>query len=156
MPFLLSILLCLSTSIAYSVEDLSVQGMLGFERGVVNLGADVDFKIKRSHSVGGTFLYGAEDSSIRNSFWTLGGDIKVYFGPSDWKLYIAPGLGVSSFEQTGGGTEIAFGSLVKIGALFEVAFDMYFGLEVMSFQNWFNDKIFGHHESVQAAFRVDL
>ena len=141
---------------AHSIEDISVQGLLGFTNGAVNIGADVDWQIQREHSLGGYFLFGTEKDNVRSGFWSIGGDVKVYFGPDKWKLYLAPGFGITNFELADGSGETTLGSLFKVGALLEVAMDMYFGADVAMFQNWFSDKAPSGFQVINATFRVDF
>ncbi|MEM7645391.1 MAG: hypothetical protein AAF203_00660 [Pseudomonadota bacterium] len=141
---------------AWALQDLSFQGSLGFDRGAVNIGGDVDYQIKREHTVGGYFILGTEKDNARNQFWSMGGDVKVFFGPDLWKLYLAPGVGIASFDLANGDSEMTFGSIFKIGALIEINLDMYLGLELMTYQNWFSDKAPAGFEVMNATFRIDF
>ena len=129
---------------AHAESNMAIQGGLGFANGATHLAADVDWQKKRSHSFGAFFVLGTEKDNVRGQFWSLGGDVKVFFGPDEWKVYLAPGLGVISFDNVAGSqSETTFGSLFKAGTLLEVAYDMYVGMEFMYLQNWFSDKTFG-------------
>lgn len=145
---------------AHAEATMAFQGGLGFSEGAIHLAADVDWQKKRSHSFGAFFVLGTEKERVRGQFWALGGDVKVFFGPDNWKVYLAPGLGVISFDSAPPGTtqsETTFGSLFKVGTLLEVAHDMYAGMEFMYLQNWFSDKIFGgSYFLTSASFRINF
>ena len=152
---LISIVVVLLMSFsANALEDMSLQGHLGFERSTAIIGADVDFQIRRAHSIGATFLFSTENTDIgKLGFWVLGGDVKVFFGPDDWKLYLAPGVGLASFDLANGESEMTFGTIMKVGALIEVSYDIYAGLETMMYTNWFSDLAQGSVQTTTASVR---
>ena len=122
------------------LAQYSFQGLLGMSRGAVNLGADLDYQVLPSHSLGGTFIFAAEKEGVRDiELWLLGADAKVYFGPEQWKVYLAPGLGLASFSA-GDSSEMTFGTLLKAGTLQEVSTGLYLGLEYAIYHNWTNDE----------------
>lgn len=143
---------------------MSVQGGLGMANSILHINVDVDYQKKRSHSFGGYLIYGMgkEDNTAgnasRGAFWSLGGDLKVFFGPKSWKVYLAPGVGIVSFESVGGGqSETTLGSIFKAGALTRLAPNMYLGLEQSFIQNWFSSKAFGGtYLLTSAAFRISF
>lgn len=156
MKTFIAIFILLTSLNAYSA-DMSFQGLLGFQNGAANVGADIDFQVKRAHSVGAYFILGTEKlTANRRQFWSLGGDVKVFFGPDEWKLYLAPGVGIASFDLASGDSEMTFGSMLKVGSLLEVAFDMYLGLELMYYVNWFSDQAPGAFIMTNAAFRINF
>ena len=155
MKSLLSIMIfCASLNV--SAANMAVQGLLGFQSGATNIGVDVDFQKKRSHSFGAFFLLATEKDNVRDQFWSLGGDFKVFFGPDGWKLYLAPGLAVSSFDLANGDSEVTFGTIMKVGSLLAIAPEMFVGLEYMYYVNWFSDQAPGAFFLTNAVFRMNF
>ena len=155
MKFIISIIIFMSASQVMAKKGLSVQGLLGFQNGAANIGADVDMHISQTRNVGGYFLLGTEKSNIRNQFWSLGADAKVFFGPKAWRLYLAPGLGLASFDVNGD-SEITLGTIFKAGALLGISKGMVLGLEYMIYNNWFTDTAPGGFVLTNLVLRVDL
>ncbi len=125
----------------------SFQGGLGFDQGSFHFTADLDYQKKRSHSWGAFFVLGTANDNVRGQFWSLGGDVKVYFGPKNWKVYLAPGLGILSFEDViGAQSETTLGALYKVGTLYRLNARMSVGMELMYLQNWFSDALFGGNQ----------
>lgn len=163
MRFVLSLIVFLS-ALPSMAAIMSLQGGLGMANSIFHINVDVDYQKKKSHSFGGYLIYGQgkEDDNFANanrgSFWSLGGDLKVFFGPKSWKVYLAPGVGIISFESPGGGdSETTLGTLFKVGALTRIAPNMYLGLEQAYLQNWFSAKVFGGtYLLTSAAFRINF
>lgn len=155
MKFIISTIVFL-TSLNVFARDMSVQGLLGLDRSAINIGVDVDFKMRETHSVGGYLIVATEKENVRpGQLWSVGADVKVFFGPDAYKLYLAPGVGMASFE-VGGQSEMTLGTILKVGTLFEVAYDMYLGLELMMYNNWFSDDAPEGFQLANAVFRVDF
>ena len=140
----------------------SVQGGLSMVNSIMALSIDVDYQKKRSHSFGGFFVYGQQESDgdpgdqLREGFFAVGGDLKVFFGPKGWKLYMAPGVGLISYDQGGDESEMTVGTLFKVGSLIRVAPNFYLGLEQMFLQNWFNRPAGGYHVFSNFSVRVNF
>ncbi len=153
-----AILLAATPSMA---SRTSFQGGLGMSNGIFHLNIDVDFQKKRSHSFGGYLLYGSGNDTAgevqRGDFWSLGGDLKVFFGPNNWRVYIAPGVGIISISNVAGTEEeTTFGTLFKAGALTKIGEKMFLGLEQAYLQNWFSSKVSGTILRTTVAFRMDF
>jgi hypothetical protein len=141
----------------------SLQGGLGLLNGIPNINIDVDFQQKRSHSFGGFLIFSPEQDDrapnvSRGQFWSLGADMKVFFGPRNWKMYVAPGVGIIAYDTVGGGdSETSFGTLMKVGSLYRLAPNMYLGLEQMFLQTWLSPKGFGgYYLLTNLAFRINF
>lgn len=144
-------------------QDLAVQGGLGVQNGIFNINLDLDIQKQSSHAFGGYLVYGqgknpGNGDFSRGSFWSVGGDFKVFFGPDDWKVYFAPGLGIISFETpSGSDSTTTLGTLFKAGALVNLTPDVAIGLEQMYLQNWFSPKYYGGtYLLTSAAIRISL
>ncbi len=162
MKYILSLVIFVSASTSMAAIT-SVQGGLGMLNGIINVALDVDFQKKRSHSFGGYLIYSPEKDDTapnvsRGQFWSLGADLKAFFGPPGWKMYLAPGVGVISYSTIGGGeTETSFGTLLKAGALYRLGPNMYLGLEQMFLQTWLSSKGFGgYYLLTNLAFRMNF
>jgi hypothetical protein len=124
-PVLLQVLLLLLTPLAWSAP-MAAQLGLGMDRGAPNIAIDLDYMAKPRQSVGAYFLLASDKEGVRNQFWSMGADIKVYFGPKQWRLYLAPGFGVASFELPNNNAETAFGALMKVGTLHQISKSLFF------------------------------
>ncbi len=162
MKYIISFFLLLSVTPSHGAI-MSVQAGAGMLNGIFNLAIDVDYQKKRSHSFGGYLVYGQGKEATganasRGQFWSVGGDFKAFFGPRSWKLYVAPGVGVISYETvTGSESETSFGTMMKVGALYRLAPNMYVGLEQMFLQTWFSSKAYGGYYLLSnLAFRMNF
>ncbi len=162
MKYILSFIILVSATPSLAAIT-SVQGGFGMLNGIFNLAIDVDFQKKRSHSFGGYLIYSPEKDAdppnvSRGQFWSLGVDLKAFFGPRNWKMYVAPGVGIISYDTVGGGqSETSFGTLLKVGSLYRLAPNMYLGLEQMFLQTWFSSKGFGgYYLLTNLAFRMNF
>lgn len=159
MKFLLSALVFFAVVPSHGAI-MSVQGGLGMVTGLFHLNIDVDYQKKKSHSVGGFFIYGAGNEEgpnvTRSSFMALGGDVKVFFGPKRWKVYVAPGFGILSAEY-GGQSDTTLGAVFKVGALYRVSKKFSAGMEQTYLANWFSGKgIAGVANLSSIALRFDF
>ena len=140
----------------------SVQGGLSMVNSILAVSLDVDYQKKRSHSFGGFFVFGQKEEGsepgdqTREGFFALGGDLKVFFGPKNWKVYIAPGIGFISHDRISDESETTFGTIFKTGGLIRVGANFYIGLEQMYLQNWFGSKSGGNHFLTSASVRVNF
>ncbi len=132
------------------------QGGLGMEQGAANLALDLDYKSRPRQNIGAYFLLATEKTGVREQFWSLGADIKVFFGPKAWRLYLAPGFGVTSFSFFNGESETTLGTLMKVGTLHQLSRDLYFGLEYMMFFNWFSDQALNGFQVMNATLRIEF
>jgi hypothetical protein len=163
MKTLLFVSILFTSSLSFG-SRMAFQGGLGMANGIFHLNLDVDFQKKASHSFGGYLVYGAgkafdisnQSNARRGSFWSLGGDMKVFFGPKNWRLYVAPGVGLLSYENTAmTESQMTLGTLFKVGALYRISKDMFIGLEQMFIHNWFNSNADGGtYDLANIAFRI--
>ena len=135
----------------------SLQVGLGFDNSAAHLTGEFDYQKKKSHSYGGYLIFGQDKDTVRGSFWSIGGDIKVWFGPEKMRVYLAPGFGIISAENVSGTREVTtFGALFKAGTLFPIGNKMFLGMDFMWLQNWFDDELDASFLLTTAAFRMDF
>lgn len=136
LSFIFVLLFCAQSQAARMTGQL----LLGFQESAFQLGGDFDYQTKKSHSIGGYFFFAPEDAPDRTiGYWSIGGTVKVFFGPENWQLYVGPGFGITQFDLPDpADDEMAFGSMVKLGMNYVISEKVSFGLEQMIFTNWFN------------------
>ena len=155
MRFLFILSIVFTTHISWA-GNWACQGGLGMDRGAANLALDLDYKSRPRQNIGAYFLLATEKTNVRSQFWSVGADIKLFFGPKSWRLYLAPGLGVTSFTAFNGESETALGTLMKVGTLHQLSRDLFFGLEYMMFFNWFSDQAPAGFQVMNATLRIEF
>lgn len=143
MKWLLSLILLLSIEQANAALT-SLHGMFGMQNSAMNLGAGVDYQPEKYYSFGGSLYYRTEKENVQRSGYVVDANMKIYFSPKGFKLYLAPGFGFGSFLKTTNAEEnvIGLGPVFKVGALKRLAKGVYLGLEAYQFVNWTSDQTF--------------
>ena len=149
--FLVGILFLLA--VPASADDFALQLMAGAKKAAPHFAADVDWSVGENQSLGAYLLYGGEKEGVTDAFWSLGLDVKVHFGPEQWKVYIGPGFGLAQFQEGQNDKDLTFGSIMKVGALYNFTPSFAFGLEHMIYINWFSDDARIGFSRSSAAFR---
>ena len=137
-------------------EGFALQILAGAKKAAPHLGADLDWEMGEDHTLGAFLVYGGEKENITNEFWSVGAAFKIHFGPDQWKVYIGPGFGIAQFEETVGEKELTFGSIMKVGALYNFTSCFSFGLEHMIYINWFSDEARIGFSRSSATFRFSF
>jgi len=153
---LISILFVLFFSHTGWAGNWAFQGGLGMTEGAANLALDLDYKSRPRQNIGAYFQLGTEKTGVREQFWSLGADIKVFFGPKGWRLYLAPGFGVTSFTLNNGESETTLGTLMKVGTLHQLSRDLFFGLEYLMYFNWFAEDAPAGFQVMNATLRIEF
>ena len=124
---------------AATKSSKSIYGYLGFAEGGLGFGADYEYNIHRTYSVGAYGRIFKKDDNIGAPGVTaLGAFVRPHFFIRTWDFYISPGFGVLMIDSLVK-DETALGPCLNIGVLFQYSPEWAFGIENFNQYAWFSD-----------------
>ena len=130
----------------------------GFTRGGLALGVDYENAIHRTYGFGGYLrMYGDNDDNGQGEITAFGAFIRPHFTRQAWDFYVSPGFGFFQ-EEVGTDDESMIGPVFMLGLLYQMNYDIAFGVEHMSIYGWFGeDALLGQRsDELLAKFRYSF
>lgn len=142
---------------SHNRHEVSAYGNLGFTRGGLNLGGDLEYNIEPVWSIGAYGRMYPEDSEVSGDLGilTFGGFARLHHFQREWDLYASVGAGILMVDN-GNDDETGIGPSFGLGVLYQVTNQVAIGVEQMNHYAWFIDETLRGNLLNELSFKVHV
>lgn len=123
----------------------NVRGILGFNHGALNIGADYENRVDNTFGFGGYFHLSTEkknDTIAKNQTISFGAIAPAHLlDDNRFDVFLAPGAAITMVKGINGASdETVIGPVLKTGVLYKASRTVHVGLQTLFLSNWFSEK----------------